>query len=100
MVEDHGDLREGSKSLNTDEINDILRLNLVVIGSVLEVQRKHSLLLEICLQERAVSFPISQKIPRRHVTYLVNTGERSGNAKYEEGVRRRHQSGTEGGRLT
>ena len=43
MVELEGELRSLSELLDTDQVDDIVRENLVVIGSVLEVKRKETL---------------------------------------------------------
>lgn len=46
-MEPHGDLGEGREGGKTDEVNLVGGLDEVVIGGVLEVQGKHTLLLEV-----------------------------------------------------
>ena len=43
MVEFEGKFRSFGEFLDTDEVDDIVRENLVVIGRVLEVERKKTL---------------------------------------------------------
>jgi hypothetical protein len=47
VVKAEGDGRALSELLNTDDVNLVLRLDLLVVGGVLEVEGEHTLLLEV-----------------------------------------------------